>query len=308
MSKPGTGGFLRLNNGLPPRLHITADDDEFDDELLHHFRTEGFDVTYLPYNHTNPKAYITELKHLADDLELGESYAIVAFNQAAATCLDFHVSPQPKLAALVCYYPNHLPSPKAKFPPHLDVLVHLAGNQPFAPAVHSYSYKNALVGFAEHDLETFDKIAAGLAWTRTLGVLRKAFKMEDKTRELEGLREGFAEQAYGVKNADGVMKMMVEDPYVNCVPTMTGGIGHHDLLLFYRDYFIPKNPPSLSIKLVSRTIGTDQVVDEMIVSFKHTQEVPWLLPGVQATNKVVHIAVVSIVAMRGGKLGCLIPS
>lgn len=89
---------------------------------------------------------------------------------------------------------------------------------------------------------------------------------------------------------------------MNCVPTMTGGIGHHDLLVFYRDYFIPKNPPSLSIKLVSRTIGTDQVVDEMIVSFKHTQEVPWLLPGVQATNKVVHVAVVSIVAMRGGKL------
>lgn len=89
---------------------------------------------------------------------------------------------------------------------------------------------------------------------------------------------------------------------MNGVPTMTGGIGQNELFVFYRDYFIPKNPPSLHIKLVSRTIGTDQVVDEMIISFKHTQEVPWLLPGVQATNKIVHVAVVSIVASRGGKL------
>lgn len=89
---------------------------------------------------------------------------------------------------------------------------------------------------------------------------------------------------------------------MNGVPTMTGGIGRNELFVFYRDYFIPKSPPSLHIKLVSRTIGTDQVVDEMIISFKHTQEVPWLLPGVQATNKIVHVAVVSIVASRGGKL------
>lgn len=40
----------------------------------------------------------------------------------------------------------------------------------------------------------------------------------------------------------------------------------------------------------------------MVLSFKHTQEVPWLLPGVKATNKVVHIAVISIVALRGGRL------
>lgn len=31
----------------------------------------------------------------------------------------------------------------------------------------------------------------------------------------------------------------------------------------------------MTMKLVSRTIGTDRVVDEMIIAFRHTQQVPW---------------------------------
>lgn len=95
---------------------------------------------------------------------------------------------------------------------------------------------------------------------------------------------------------------MTSDCFVNNVPTMTGGIGKEQLLKFYRDYFIPKGPPSLTFKLLSRTLGVDRVVDEMLVSFKHTQEIPWILPGVAPTNKVVHIAMVSIVCVRGGRL------
>jgi len=61
---------------MPPRLHVTADDDEFDPTIIQHFREEGFDVTYLPYGNGG-KAYKDKLKHLADDLELGEDYVIV---------------------------------------------------------------------------------------------------------------------------------------------------------------------------------------------------------------------------------------
>lgn len=68
---------------LPPRLHVTADDDEFDEVLLQHFRQEGFDVTYLPClanendGSSGRKAYVNELKHLADDLEVGERYVLL---------------------------------------------------------------------------------------------------------------------------------------------------------------------------------------------------------------------------------------
>lgn len=64
---------------------------------------------------------------------------------------------------------------------------------------------------------------------------------------------------------------MVPSPYVNHVPTLTGGIGYKELHRFYKDFFIPQNPPSLNIRLLSRTVGTDRVVDEMFVKFRHTQ-------------------------------------
>lgn len=104
------------------------------------------------------------------------------------------------------------------------------------------------------------------------------------------------------KDADATMSTMVAQPYVNHIPTMTGGIGYKDLHRFYRDYFIPGNPPSLTMKLLSRTVGTDRVVDEMYMSFEHTQVMPWLLPDVDPTNKHVEVALAVIVCIRGGKL------
>ena len=91
---------------------------------------------------------------------------------------------------------------------------------------------------------------------------------------------------------------VVEGGYVTCV----GPIGYKDLHRFYRDYFIPSNPPSMKMKLISRTVGTDRVVDELLVSFIHTQAVPWMLPGIEPTNRSVEVALVAIVCIRGGKL------
>lgn len=98
------------------------------------------------------------------------------------------------------------------------------------------------------------------------------------------------------------MATMVKEPYVNHIPTITGGIGYEDLHRFYRDFFIPGNPPSLQMRLISRTVGTDRVVDELHVRFQHTQEIPWMLPGVEPTDEFVEVALVAIVCIRGGKL------
>ena len=53
-----------------------------------------------------------------------------------------------------------------------------------------------------------------------------------------------------------------------------------------------------AMKLVSRTIGVDRVVDEMVFSFEHTQEIPWMLPDVPPTGKKVSVALVAIVCIR----------
>ena len=84
----------------------------------------------------------------------------------------------PKLCALVAYYPDTLPNPANGFPPSLNVCVHLAESQRMAPRYKSYVYPQAQPGFAEADLDTYDKVSAGLAWTRTLGTVRKGFEME----------------------------------------------------------------------------------------------------------------------------------
>jgi hypothetical protein len=95
---------------------------------------------------------------------------------------------------------------------------------------------------------------------------------------------------------------MVPEPIVNHVPTLTGGVGHEEMERWYREYFLPGNPPSLKMKLLSRTVGADKIVDEILVSFTHTCEIPWILPGVPPTGKHVEIPFVAVVGIRGGKL------
>jgi len=61
-------------------------------------------------------------------------------------------------------------------------------------------------------------------------------------------------------------------------------------------------PPDTTLRPLSGTIGEDRLVDEIILSFTHTQEIPWMLPGISPTNRRVEIAMVEIVKFREGKL------
>ena len=83
---------------------------------------------------------------------------------------------------------------------------------------------------------------------------------------------------------------------------MTGGYGHAALRRFYKEDFISPMPADTSIQLVSRTLGQDQLVDEIIFSFTHTEEMPWMLPGVPPTHRHVDIPLVVVVGFRDGKL------
>jgi carboxymethylenebutenolidase len=103
-------------------------------------------------------------------------------------------------------------------------------------------------------------------------------------------------------DTEATLATMVEDAYVNHVPVLTGGAGRAALRIFYSRDFIPTMPPDTKLTPVSLTIGEEQLVDEMILSFTHTQEMPWLLPGVAPTNRHVEVAVVAVVRFRDGKL------
>jgi carboxymethylenebutenolidase len=119
---------------------------------------------------------------------------------------------------------------------------------------------------------------------------------------LPALWEQHTDHEFVTRDTEATLDTMVDDAYVNHVPVMTGGRGKEALRAFYSRDFIPRMPPDTTLTPVSRTVGDDQLVDEMIFSFTHTEEMPWMLPGVPPTNRRVRIPLVAIVRFRDGKL------
>lgn len=147
ISAPGlsSGGFLYNNGNNNARLCITAEDEDFDMDVIKSWQDEGFDVVYLPYN-GGGKDYGRRLQSVKDGLGVGENYGVVgmydlisgqlqhlltiaAFGDAANYCLDFYINSvnASRLCALVAYYPTLIPDTRSRFPLSLQVLVHLAG-------------------------------------------------------------------------------------------------------------------------------------------------------------------------------------
>ena len=120
--------------------------------------------------------------------------------------------------------------------------------------------------------------------------------------DLEALWEAHCRHEFETRDVDATMATMVSNPYVNHVPILTGGVGHSQLKRFYKYHFIGGNPPDTAMTPVSRTVGADQIVDEMIFSFTHTSEIDWMLPGIAPTGRRVEVPLVAIVRFRDGKV------
>ncbi|OJJ50622.1 hypothetical protein ASPZODRAFT_56374 [Penicilliopsis zonata CBS 506.65] len=329
----GGSGFLYNNSSGTARLCVTAETGDFDNELLRSWQDEGFDILYVPYE-GDDKEYTMRLRSVREGLGVGENYAVMAFGDAASFCLDYYLKPTNanRLCALIAYYPTNIPDTRSRFSPQVRMVVHLAGStidvttvptalglqmkrrrqtRQLKPGIGigerlylgypAYTYESVQPGFAEHDLDEYDRLAAELAWSRSLHVLRKAFN-----RDLD-LEKKWEEHLEGKFFSSNISETM--DPYtthvtptVTCTPTLSGGIGAQALRRFYEQHFLRRMPPSMRLRLISRTVGTDRVVDELYATFEHTHEIPWLLPGVAPTNRKVEIILVSIAAMKAGRL------
>jgi carboxymethylenebutenolidase len=123
-----------------------------------------------------------------------------------------------------------------------------------------------------------------------------------KKEDLSRLWEEHTKHEFATRDTEATLETMTEDAYVNHVPVLTGGSGKSALRDFYAQDFIPSMPPDTKLIPISRTVGDEQLVDEMIFSFTHTQEMPWMLPGIRPTNRHVEVALVAIVRFRDGKL------
>jgi carboxymethylenebutenolidase len=124
----------------------------------------------------------------------------------------------------------------------------------------------------------------------------------DRRQFLENLWEEHMRHEFATRNTEDTLATMVDDAYVNHIPVLTGGVGKEALREFYSRRFIPQMPPDTEVTPVSRTIGTDQLVDEMIFKFTHTIRMDWMLPGVAPTGRRVEVPLVAIVRFRDNRL------
>ncbi len=188
-------------------------------------------------------------------------------------------------------------------PPDAQKEIHAALDS--NPLVTIHDYPDQDHAFGRPGGEHYDADAAELANLRTLEFFVRNLAGTGLATAQKSLSDRWDEHVkyeFATRDTEDTLETMVADAYVNHIPVMTGGVGHDQLREFYSQRFIPQMPPDTSMTPVSRTIGTDRVVDEMVFEFTHTIKMDWMLPGVEPTNKHVKIPLVVIVHFRDGKL------
>ncbi len=197
-------------------------------------------------------------------------------------------------AAITCPLLLHVAGQDSYTP--VDVVTRIDAAFLARPNLRLHLYPDANHGFAADERDSYHRSATSIAYSRTLAALRGALGPH---YDLEAIWDQHLACEFATKDHAAALETMVERPYVNHIPTLTGGTGRDDLARFYKYHFIPRNCPDTHMVPISRTVGVDKIVDEFLFCFTHTQEVDWLLPGVAPTGKPVELPMIAIVNFRG---------
>jgi carboxymethylenebutenolidase len=194
------------------------------------------------------------------------------------------------------------------------LLLHFAGNDRYVPpsaiekirkrlrrvpAFESYVYPGADHAFDYRERASYDRSASSLAYSRTLAFLHRHI---GPRYEREAIWDLHTKSEFAERDVAATMKTMVDHPFLNHIPTMTGGVGAEQIANFYAHHFLPKLPKDTTVMPISRTVGADRIVDELLFCFTHDIEMDFMLPGVAPTGRHVEIPLVAIVRFRGPKI------
>jgi len=130
----------------------------------------------------------------------------------------------------------------------------------------------------------------------------RSMSAANSNSDLGALFDGHIAREFADFDVDATMETMVAEPYVHCVATLAGGSGGREVRRFYSEHFINQIPKDAKVTPISRTIGKDQVVDELIVSFTHNTQWDYLLPGIPPTGKKVDLPHVVVMKFENGKV------
>ncbi|MGA7353942.1 MAG: nuclear transport factor 2 family protein [Candidatus Cybelea sp.] len=120
--------------------------------------------------------------------------------------------------------------------------------------------------------------------------------------DLGALFDEHVRDEFELHDAAATMTTMTDDPHLYHLPTMAGGNGRDEVFRFYHDHFVTKWPADTTATHVSRTVGEERLVDEMVMGFTHDIVMDTLLPGVAPTGKRVLLPVVVVAGFQDGKL------
>ena len=203
---------------------------------------------------------------------------------------------------------------------HCPLLLHIAGNDEYCPpqaqdAIRRTFAANPRVtirdypgqdhGFARTGGLHFDPVAAEIANLRSFEHFARCLGLQagpDRRQRLSDLWERHVKYEFETRDTEQTLETMVDDAYVNHIPVLTGGVGKDQLREFYSRRFIPQMPPDTQMTPVSRTVGDDRIVDEMVFEFTHTIKMDWMLPGIPPTGRHIRVPLVAIVSFRDDKL------
>ncbi len=98
------------------------------------------------------------------------------------------------------------------------------------------------------------------------------------------------------------MATMSAVPHLNHVPVRAGGHGYKAVRSFYDKHLVGQFfAEGSEFKLLSRTASSERIVDEFVITFRHSHRMDFFLPGIAATNRTVMLPVVVIVGVKGDR-------
>ena len=121
-------------------------------------------------------------------------------------------------------------------------------------------------------------------------------------RDLAATFDAHVKAEFQDRDLDATMATMTDDPYVHHVPTITGGNGMAGVRDFYSRHFIGQWPDGTQIQPISRTVGKDQVVDELHMTFTHDRVLEIMLPGIEPTGRRISVELVVVVGFKRDKV------
>ncbi|KAJ7283363.1 NTF2-like protein [Mycena rebaudengoi] len=263
---------------------------------------EGFAVIGITTGHAsvreNLNKSVNALLNLKE-LDIRDKIAVAVYDPEVLVEVGAAIPNDPRLCCLVVYgYP-------LVGPPPAPTLIFLPSGSPpvqVEPNVNLtvFPVNSPSPSFVLPQTVDFHNGAASIAHSKAAVHFKK--HLGGPFFDLEAIWDEHTYFEFEVRSVAKTMGTMVAEPYVNHVPTMTGGVGREQLSAFYRDHFIFSNPKDLTMQAVSRTVGSDRVVDEFVLHTTHDKTIDWLLPGVPPTGKKLSIPMLGVINIRGDRL------